>query len=430
MRPYKFLIFTGICSILLAGCGSRRQESSESPYDTSSAKETESATDPGTENSASDGGKTDISALEGVIEEQTFDVTLDGWGEVRFASFLPEEKQAGEPLGDVRFKLLKDGETLYSLPGWNAENTLSDRQFKQIAAIAFRDFDEDGRTDIMILCEYTPLFGTEIENSDREVRVYTQNGENKDFVIDRLLSEYLTKQRLTESIADIMSAREAYRDYLASMDGSHGIAAQLGIIVDHMDMWFAKPDYANDLYCYAVTDLNFDGRLELIVANCGGTGYYTYSRFYEVNERFDGLSECETGYREGDSQPDIIEDYLSVFCNGDGVFHYIVNDYLKVSMAETYLITSAMTLQNGKITNQPLRRLETSFSDGTENIAYTDGMGNKISETEYLNAIENAFEGLTPDTISFGWQDAAELEGLSHEELIKKLEESYDKYMK
>ena len=69
-------------------------------------------------------------------------------------------------------------------------------------------------------------------------------------------------------------------------------------------------------------------------------------------------------------------------------------------------------------------------NDGKESVAYTDGTGNVVSETEYLIAIENAFERLIAETIFFGGQNAAEWEDLSRGEIIKKPEESYDKYMK
>lgn len=58
------------------------------------------------------------------IDEQTFKVVLDGWGEVSFASFAPSDTQSGE--GDVEFKLLKEGAVVYELPGYTEDNLMSD----------------------------------------------------------------------------------------------------------------------------------------------------------------------------------------------------------------------------------------------------------------------------------------------------------------
>lgn len=51
-------------------------------------------------------------AVGTLIESQTFDVTLDGWGAVRFASYAPEE---GMIRGDVSFFLMRDGQQRFHL---------------------------------------------------------------------------------------------------------------------------------------------------------------------------------------------------------------------------------------------------------------------------------------------------------------------------
>lgn len=404
--------------------GNKNEENTEE----ASLPESGGVENSGAEDKEADFGKTDISKLEGIIEEQTFDVTLDGWGDVTFASFLPEERGGGEEWGDVQFRFLKDGETVYSLPGWNEKNALIDQRFEQIVEIGFQDFDDDGRTDIITICEYALLADPSIDTSCNEVRVYTQKEGEKEFAIDGFVCEFLMKQRYTDSIATIMAAKEEYKDYMESMDGSRSVDAQLGIMADNMDMWFGNPDYANDLYCYAVTDLDVNGRYELIVANCGGTGNYTYSHFFEVNKSYDGLTECETNFVEGDSQPDIIEDFITVYVDEEGVFHYIFNDYLRLGAAENYLITSAITLQNGKITSEPLRRMKTIYDEEKGGIiTYADGAGNEITGQDYINTVENAFEGLRSYTVSFGWQEVKELKDLGREEIVQKLAESYYK---
>lgn len=214
-----------------------------------------------------------------------------------------------------------------------------------------------------------------------------------------------------------------------TQDGSQSMDAQLGIMADNIDMWLQDLDYADDMYCYAVTDMDANGRYELIVAGCGGTGYYTYSQFYEMNESYDGLINCETNFVEGDSQPDVIEDYITVFCDEEGVAHYIFNDNLRVGgIPQDWLTTSAVTLQNGKITSTPLRRMETLYDGEQGVITYADGAGNEITEEDYKNAVENAFEGFASYTAHFGWQDARELKDLSREEIVRKLEESCNKF--
>ena len=64
------------------------------------------------------------------------------------------------------------------------------------------------------------------------------------------------------------------------------------------NQWVNDPDYADEMYQFAIADLDHDGRLELIVSNCGGTGIYTYSRFYRVEEN-GTLKELKTSFCRG-----------------------------------------------------------------------------------------------------------------------------------
>ena len=78
------------------------------------------------------------------------------------------------------------------------------------------------------------------------------------------------------------------------------VKKQLTIIAENKDMWITELEYADEVYRYAISDLDHNGRYEVIVSNMGGTGLYTYSRFFEVNETYDGLVECTTDFMEGD----------------------------------------------------------------------------------------------------------------------------------
>ncbi|NLZ81991.1 MAG: hypothetical protein GX913_09385, partial [Clostridiales bacterium] len=85
------------------------------------------------------------------------------------------------------------------------------------------------------------------------------------------------------------------------------IEKQIELFSQQRDIWMEEMDYANERFCFTVADLDYDGQIELIVSNYGGTGHYTYSRFYKIDE--EGiLKELQTNFTEGDSQPDILEE--------------------------------------------------------------------------------------------------------------------------
>ncbi len=167
------------------------------------------ATDSGAE-SGSTGGSEALAG--GQILDQSFPVTLDGWGGVVFAPFAPgdlmEDENGHVCFGDVRFALFQDGKTVAVLPGENEENRFYGQQFGQVLSVAFQDYNEDGRTDILVLLEYAGVQGANIDVPFRMVRAYAQEEGSKDFYLDRPVSEYLGSY--ADSMEQIYEGLDAY----------------------------------------------------------------------------------------------------------------------------------------------------------------------------------------------------------------------------
>ena len=167
------------------------------------------ATDSGAE-SGSTGGSEALAG--GQILDQSFPVTLDGWGGVVFAPFAPgdlmEDENGHVCFGDVRFALFQDGKTVAVLPGENEENIFYGQQFKEVLSVAFQDYNEDGRTDILVLLEYAGVQGANIDMPFRMVRAYAQEEGSKDFYLDRPVSEYLGSY--ADSMEQIYEGLDAY----------------------------------------------------------------------------------------------------------------------------------------------------------------------------------------------------------------------------
>ena len=167
------------------------------------------ATDSGAE-SGSTGGSEVLAG--GQILDQSFPVMLDGWGGVVFAPFAPgdlmEDENGHVCFGDVRFALFQDGKTVAVLPGENEENIFYGQQFKEVLAVAFQDYNEDGRTDILVLLEYAGVQGANIDVPVRMVRAYAQEEGSKDFYLDRPVSEYLGSY--ADSMEQIYEGLDAY----------------------------------------------------------------------------------------------------------------------------------------------------------------------------------------------------------------------------
>lgn len=240
------------------------------------------------------------------------------------------------------------------------------------------------------------------------------------------------KMRTDISVGIIRGAdgteKEHCRDYQPAMDGHRSIYSQLTVMAKKREVWVGNIEYADEICRYAVADLDHNGRYEIMISNHGGTGLYTYTRFFEINESFDGLTECETNFTEGDSQPDIIFDTkLKTYIDDSGQYHYAVYDMLKNGAAEYYEYCAELMLKNGKIILSPIAYRTTLYDP--QAVTCKDAAGNDISEEEYENAPRTYFNGYKETVTCLGWQDVKELDA-DTEQAIKQLQASQEIYAK
>ena len=202
---------------------------------------------------------------------------------------------------------------------------------------------------------------------------------------------------------------------------------QIILIEQNMDMWKLSPDYANEVYSYAVTDLDGNGRLELIASNMGGTGYFTYSKFYEVNEQYDGLVECETNFVEGNSQPDVIEPYVEMYYDWERKINfYLVYDLNKLSMGEYHIIQNAMYLVDGKIEVVPLAKEIQYYTAEDSSVVYQNAYGTEISEKMFVEMPEHTFGCADVYGVNFEWREMSELDDANYKAIREMLKGSYE----
>lgn len=166
--------------------------------------------------------------LEGQILDQSFPVTLDGWGDVIFAPFESEyaaklTDDGGTLYRDVRFVLLQDNRVVSILPDVNPEKGMPGGQFGQVLSVDFRDYNGDGRKDILLVLEYAGVQGLNIiSDTVREARVYTQEAGGKDFIIDMPTTDYLNMHGYSDSMELITEGIEAYARHYAAATSRPG----------------------------------------------------------------------------------------------------------------------------------------------------------------------------------------------------------------
>lgn len=420
-----------LIAIMLTGCGrdkNVRQDSYPSTEQESIGQDTV------LENESPDNER-----LLRAIEEQTFDITLDDWGDVTFAAIAPD----GENEKDVTFKLLKNEKDVYTFPEKGIDG------FEKVLAVAFKDYNEDGKTDVIAIVQYKE--GDSVwnqakvflqENSDNmfyldnnlNEYIFKQEAEDgPSFYRDFFLEEYLLKQKATDSVAYVMGTWQEYTEYIDELSGVISVDRQIEIFAKEIDKWALDVEYADDLYRVVLTELDYDGKLDLIVSNCGGTGVFSYNYFYEIDTE-GNIKELETNFTEGSSQIDIVVETTDVYSSSsmNGIQdYYILGDLMKVAPDEYYEDIRSLSVVDNVVLETLLAYKNTTYS--SENYVatsvYTDYSGNNITEEEYNNFAEKHYDemGLQKKKAYFEWKDVRALQGLSTEEIKDMLRDSFEK---
>lgn len=111
-----------------------------------------------------------------IIPEQSFQVTLNDWGEVEFVSYEPDFLEKS-PQEDVSFYLLKDEEILYQFPYIGTEHTSGYGMYYDVKFIMFTDTNADGKEDVVIGAEYMTGAGPQGAIPHTIVRIYEDHGD-------------------------------------------------------------------------------------------------------------------------------------------------------------------------------------------------------------------------------------------------------------
>ena len=183
-------------------------------------------------------------------------------------------------------------------------------------------------------------------------------------------------------------------------------AEQRQLISQYADLWTVK-DSAEPWF-YAITDLDHNGRLEVIAASTQGTGLFTYANFYEVSEDYSQLVPCETSGEEWESWPDLIQESLPCYYDGaSGRYAYVCEDMLRNGAAYYDQTLTAIWLENGRVQQEPLANMTTEYTDpdSEPKISYQDAEGKPITREEYENWADRAFAGMEKSTLTLFWSE-------------------------
>lgn len=184
------------------------------------------------------------------------------------------------------------------------------------------------------------------------------------------------------------------------------VEEQIRLIADQADL---LEDSEMD-YNYAVTDLDQNGRLELIVSVVEGSGRYTSSWFFEVNEIGDGLNVCaRTSEQEADIS--LVKSVPVYYDSESGVYYYIFDNYTPDGLKLSYKSRQAVSFSEGQLSQCVLayqrleyRGNETRADQNASPVVFCETSdGKEISEEEYNLIADVLFSDFTKMEASFSW---------------------------
>ena len=186
---------------------------------------------------------------------------------------------------------------------------------------------------------------------------------------------------------------------------------QKQLIMDHYDKW-AFLDPWESPWHYTFTDLDHNGRLEVIAACIQGTGFYTYINIWEINADYSDIVECRLAVEEeGSSFPDLIIESLPCYYDAStGRYYYICEDMVRGGWAEYYYSTNALCLHDGVLELQTLASRYDYFTEsGTDpdeaypETTYYNAAGDSSSREVYEDAEKVFSVGKEKTTLTLEW---------------------------
>ena len=206
------------------------------------------------------------------------------------------------------------------------------------------------------------------------------------------------------------------------------------------DGWFVLPEREknSDAWQYAITDLDHNGRLEVVKARHGWVEGGPMLLVKELTE--DGSSLQGEIALEFISVPDIlatsdpsVQPLTTLYDAKNNLYHYIFAETIYHGEYETVTTKYALTFSDGTLLVSPLACFKRNLSgyDGSETRAYflplrgVEG-GKEIDAARYDRIELEEFPGCTPRSVAFRWMSSQDLKNaVANDRLRQTLGQSY-----
>ena len=182
---------------------------------------------------------------------------------------------------------------------------------------------------------------------------------------------------------------------------------QKQLIMDNYELW-AYTEPWDSPWFYTFTDLDHNGRLEVIAAVTQGTGIFTYVNYYEVSADGTAIENCyhkDIEIEGPDDWPEIILDSLTCYYDtASDRYYYPCEGVTRSGFAYQYYMWEALCLKNGAAEWEFLASKEVNWDEQSNpHTSCLNAAGNTITEQDYNSAVELRFAGMECSEMKLDW---------------------------
>ena len=242
----------------------------------------------------------------------------------------------------------------------------------------------------------------------------------------------------TSAISTTSSAINASSSAMQPVDPL-SVEGQLKTIAEAKDK-IVTYDNEDENYHYAITDLDQNGRLELIVSTgMFGAEHITGNWYYEISKDGSKLKKCK-GKAFGNEGHDICDDIDTVYIDPKKHnYYYIVHGITHVSGAENYDSGGFLQLKNGTLTDNYLAggshfvskkgKLKDSYYKLTKNANKRTAIITKKQYSDIDSLMNEKYGKLKKESVAIQWFSYEQLMSeVSESQFLHKLQKSQENF--
>lgn len=225
-----------------------------------------------------------------------------------------------------------------------------------------------------------------------------------------------------------------YDKHFVEVAKAKSMEEQIKIITANKKLWIeTNTDLSPWDMHYAVTDLNQDGRLELIVTTGSiGSGHFTFTDFYQVDPEQESLISCKAFHTPDYALPDLYVEHCNVYIDASkNTYQYLFYDYINGGMGKVGKDQIFLTISDNSININSIRGTYGVFNAKKNKrmvknyYKYVKGKQKDTTKKGYKKAMKDAIKNKTCKKASFTWVRLKKKD----KDYTKKLIKSYEGFL-